>query len=157
MDQIANDRLYPAHPLPGVGAVVWNGREILLERRGQPPAQNTWALPGGLIEVGEQAEVAIQREIMEECGITVKVGPVLGLFEPVQRDADGRVQYHFLVIDFLATYLAGDLRVGDDAAEVRWVLPQQMAEYHLTAATSEMIQRGLALVGQETGDSDGSH
>ena len=85
-----------------MGAVVWNGQHVLLERRGQPPAQGSWSLPGGLIDIGETAEDAIRREVREECGIEVTVGPVLGFFEPIQRDADGRVRYHYVVVDFLA-------------------------------------------------------
>jgi mutator protein MutT len=138
------ERLYPARPLVGVGAVVWDGARVLLERRGRPPAQGSWALPGGLIEMGEAADAAVRREVREECGIEVAVGPILGLFEPVYRDPDGQVRYHFVVIDFLAYYESGELRVGDDAAEVRWVRPDDLPEYELSPATREMIDRALA-------------
>jgi 8-oxo-dGTP diphosphatase len=124
---------------------VLDGKRVLLERRGQPPAQGTWALPGGLIELGETAEAAIRREVHEECGIEVDVGPILGLFEPIYSDPDGRIRYHFVVIDFLAHYRAGVLRVGDDAAEAAWVDPADFAEYELTAATRNMIRRALEL------------
>jgi mutator protein MutT len=140
------DRLYPARPLVGVGAVVWDGGRVLLERRGQPPAQGTWAIPGGLVEVGETAEAAVRREVREECGIEVAVGPVLGLFEPIQRDPDGRVRYHFVVVDFLAYYVSGELHTGDDAAETRWVAPADLPRYDLSPATRAMISRALTLV-----------
>ena len=139
------DRLYPAYPMVGVGAVVWDGKHVLLERRGQPPAQGTWALPGGLIELGETAEVAVRREIHEECGIEVDVGPILGLFEPVYSEPDGRIRYHFVVIDFLAYYRGGTLRAGDDAAEAVWVDPVDFAGYELNPATRDMIGRALEL------------
>jgi 8-oxo-dGTP diphosphatase len=141
-----NDRLYPTRPMVGVGAVVWNGEQVLLEQRGQPPAQGEWALPGGLIEVGETAEAAVRREVREECGIEVAVGPLLGLFEPIQRDAEDRVRYHFVVIDFLAYYSAGELHHGDDAADVLWVDPKDLSHYALSSATKSMIERGLQLV-----------
>ncbi len=137
------ERLYPSRPLVGVGAVVWDGRRVLLERRGQPPAQGSWAIPGGLVELGETAEDAVRREVQEECGIEVEVGPVLGLFQPIHRDSDSRVRYHFLVVDFLAYYRSGDLRVGDDAADARWVAPADLPEYELNEATHEMIARAL--------------
>jgi mutator protein MutT len=143
------ERLYPARPLPGVGAVVWNGAELLLERRGRPPSQGSWAIPGGLIEVGETAEEAVRREVREECGIEIAVGPVLGLFEPIQRDPDGRIRYHYVVVDFLAHYVSGELRVGDDAADARWVAPAELARYELSPATREMIGRALALVSEK--------
>jgi 8-oxo-dGTP diphosphatase len=139
-------RMYPARPLVGVGAVIWDGARVLLEQRGQPPAQGTWALPGGLIELGETAEEAVRREVREETGLEVEVGPVLGLFEPLQREADGRVLYHFVVIDFLAYYVAGEPHPGDDAADVRWVTPEELAGYENSPAGLEMITRGLGLV-----------
>lgn len=137
------DRLYPAHPLVGVGVVIWDGRRVLLARRGKPPAQGSWALPGGLIEVGETAEDAVQREVSEECGIEVTVGPLLGLFEPIHRDQDGRVRYHFIVIDFLAYYRSGEYRPGDDAAELCWVAPEELDRFALSPATRSMIDRAL--------------
>ncbi len=137
-------RMYPARPLVGVGAVVWDGERVLLERRGQPPGQGSWALPGGLIDVGETAAAAVQREVREECGIEVAVGPVLGLFEPIQYDPDGRIRYHYVVIDFLATYQSGIVQVGDDAAELSWARPDELDGYALHPATRKMIERGLA-------------
>lgn len=145
-----SDRLYPTRPLVAVGAVVWDGRRVLLERRGQPPAQGHWAIPGGVVELGETVVVAICREVREECGIEIEVGPLLGLFEPILRDNDGRIRYHYTIIDFLAYYRAGELRPGDDAADVRWVEPDDLPHYELSAATREMIARALAQVqGQE--------
>ena len=139
------ERMYPSRPFVGVGAVVWDGRRVLLERRGQPPAEGTWAIPGGLVELGETVEAALRREVWEECGIEVEVGPVAGVFEPIQRDADDRIRYHFVVIDFLARYVSGELRRGDDAAEVRWVLPERLEQYDLAPETRHMIGRALEL------------
>ena len=140
------DRLYPARPLVGVGAVVWDGHRVLLERRGKPPAQGAWSLPGGLIEAGESAEEAVRREVREECGIEVAVGPVLGLFEPIHRDPDGRVRYHFVVVDFLAHHRSGEIRAGDDAADLCWVPPEELDRFALMPATRAMIDRALALL-----------
>jgi 8-oxo-dGTP diphosphatase len=144
-----SDRLYPAHPLVGVGAVIWDGSRVLLERRGRPPAQGAWSLPGGLIEIGETAEEAVRREVKEECGIDVTVGPLLGVFEPIHRDADGRVRYHFVVLDFLARYRDGGLKAGDDAADLCWVLPDEIEGFSLLPATHSMIDRAIALLKAE--------
>jgi 8-oxo-dGTP diphosphatase len=140
------DRLYLLRPMVGVGAVVWDGKNVLLARRGRPPAAHTWALPGGLIELGEVAAEAVCREVQEECGITVTAGPVLGLFEPIERDPDDRIRYHFVVVDFLAYYSGGELRAGDDATDARWVAPADLPVYDLRPAIREMIERALALV-----------
>lgn len=146
MTEDRSTRMYPARPLVGVGAVVWDGARVLLERRGQPPGQGSWALPGGLIDVGERAEAAVQREVREECGIEVSVGPVLGLFEPIEHDGDGRIRYHYVVVDFLARYLSGEARAGDDAAGLAWVTPDELADYELQAPTRAMIERALAIL-----------
>jgi mutator protein MutT len=126
----------------------------LLERRGKPPAQDTWSLPGGLIELGETAAEAVRREVREECGVEVEVDDVLGVFEPIFREPDGRIRYHYVVIDFLARYRSGELQAGDDAAETRWVAPEDLAEYELSPAAREMIRRALARAGvaSATGD-----
>ncbi|PKO23597.1 MAG: NUDIX hydrolase [Chloroflexi bacterium HGW-Chloroflexi-1] len=145
-----SERMFPTRPLAGVGAVVWDGARLLLEQRGQEPARGLWAVPGGLIELGETAEDAVRREVREECGIDVTVGPLLGLFEPVQRDPDDRIRYHYVVIDFLAYYRSGTLRVGDDAADVRWVAPADLAQYEMLPATRAMIDRALAHLNGET-------
>lgn len=141
------DRTYPQRPLVGVGAVVLGSEKILLAKRGKPPAKGSWSLPGGLIELGETAEQAIIREVMEETGLTVRVGPVLGLFEPIHQDADGRIQYHYVVIDFAAYYESGILEPGDDAADLRWVLPADLPDYNLLSATQDMIDRALRVAG----------
>jgi ADP-ribose pyrophosphatase YjhB (NUDIX family) len=85
----------------------------------------------------------VRREVLEECGIEVTVGPVLGIFEPIHRDQDGRVRYHFVVVDFLAHYHSGKPRAGDDAAELRWVLPKDLDQFALMPATRAMIDRAL--------------
>ncbi len=139
------ERMYPSRPLVGVGAVVWDGARVLLIRRGHPPAAGAWSLPGGLIELGETATYAVQREVREECGLEVAVGPVLGVFEPIQRDEQARVVYHFVVIDFLAHRISGEAQAGDDADEVRWVTPEELATYPLTDAVRQMIARALEL------------
>ena len=141
-----SERLYPGRPLVGVGAVVCDRGRVLLERRGQPPAQGSWSLPGGLIDVGETAEDAIRREVREECGIEVTVGPVLGIFEPIVRDPDGRVRYHYVVVDYLAYYHGGAVQAGDDAADLAWVAPEDLDAYALLPATQRMIERALAVV-----------
>lgn len=146
MTEDRSQRMYPTRPLVGVGAVVWNGSRVLLERRGQPPAQGSWSLPGGLIDVGETAEAAVQREVREECGIDVTVGPVLGIFEPILRDPDGRIRYHYVVVDFLTHYVAGELQVGDDAAEICWAAPDDLDRYALNPATRNIIERALAAI-----------
>jgi mutator protein MutT len=126
----------------GVGAVVWRDGAVLLERRGQPPAQGSWSLPGGLVDVGETLEQAVAREVREECSVEVTVSELLGVFEPIVRDDDGRIRYHYVVVDYLAFYSGGEVTIGDDAAELRWVRIDELHEYPLLPATRDMIERG---------------
>jgi len=151
MADVLSDREYPQRPLAGVGAVVWDGERVLLERRGQPPAQGIWSLPGGLVELGETAAQAVAREVREECGIEVEVGDVLGVFDPIFRDPDGRIRYHYVVVDFLVYYRGGELRAGDDAADARWVTPEELAGYALSPAATEMIGRALERIRRDGG------
>ena len=147
-----SDRSYPLRPLVGVAGVVWDGERLVLVKRGRPPAQGSWSIPGGLIELGETpAEQALRREIREECGITVAVGPILGLFEPIERDPGERVRYHFVVIDFLSFYVSGPLQVGDDAGEARWVTPAELPRYDLLPATRSMIRQAVDIISADTG------
>ncbi len=125
----------------GVGAVVWRDGAVLLERHGQPPAQGSWSLPGGLVDVGESLEQAVMREVREECSIAVRVGPLLGAFEPIVRDDDGRIRYHYVVLDYLAFYESGEAAIGDDAAELHWVSVDELDAYPLLPATRDMIDR----------------
>lgn len=149
MTEDRSEREYPQRPLAGVGAVVWDGARVLLEQRGKPPAQGAWSLPGGMIELGETAAQAVAREVREECGIEVEVGEVLGVFDPIFRDPDGRIRYHYVVVDFLVYYRGGELRASDDAADVRWVAPADLADYPLSEAARGMIGRALAHVGHK--------
>jgi mutator protein MutT len=141
MSEDRSERLFPRRPMVGVGAVVLRDGCVLLERRGQPPAQGSWSLPGGLVDVGERLEEAVRREVREECAIEVEVGPLLGVFEPIVHDDDGRIRYHYVVLDYLARYVSGDLAIGDDAAELRWVAFSELEEYLLLPATRDMIER----------------
>lgn len=114
-------REYPEHPMIGVAAIVLRGQEVLLVQRGREPARGYWGFPGGLLELGESATAGVRREVLEECAVEVDVGPLLAVFEPVERDGDGRVRFHFVVLDYLASYVSGELRPADDAADARWV------------------------------------
>jgi 8-oxo-dGTP diphosphatase len=97
------------------------------------------------VDAGERLEEAVRREVREECAIEVEVGPLLGVFEPLVWDDDGRLLYHYVVLDYLARYVSGDPVIGDDAAELRWVAFDDLDEYPLLAVTREMIERARNL------------
>lgn len=139
-------REYPDHPFVAVGAIVVRQDGcVLLVQRGRPPRQGEWSLPGGLVELGETLADAVRREVREECAIEVEVGPLVGAFEPIERDSAGRVQFHYVVLDYAAIYVAGELHHASDAVDAVWVAPAQLAEYGLRPTTLDMIERALTL------------
>lgn len=107
-------------PVLGVGALVTHQGDILLVQRGRPPHQGEWALPGGKVEWGESLQCAVEREIKEECGIEICAGKIVHHFEEIITGSNGEIDYHFVVIDLLATYEGGNLIAGDDAQRVAW-------------------------------------
>ncbi|MEQ9640042.1 MAG: NUDIX hydrolase [Alphaproteobacteria bacterium] len=143
---VDTSRLYPSRPLPGVGAVVLRGDEVLMIQRGKPPRLGQWSLPGGLHEVGETAEAAVIREVMEETGIAIRVERLIDHVNVIQHDDDGRVKVHYLLLDFLAVPVGGRLQAGDDAADARWVPVADVDGMGLWEETRRMIHRGAELL-----------
>ena len=134
---------YPQHPRPAVGAVVFKGDRILLVKRGQPPAQGQWAIPGGNIQLGESLQAAAQREILEETGITIKASKPVYTFDAIIEDDDGRIRFHYVIVDLLAEYVKGELRPGDDAADARWVAADELPALNVSAPTLKLLREQL--------------
>lgn len=113
-------RAYPDRPVAGIGVLVWRGDELLLVERGRPPRQGEWSLPGGAQELGETLFEGAVREVLEETGLTVVPTGIVTAVDIIDRDADGRVRYHYTLIDIAAEWQEGEAVPGDDAAAVRW-------------------------------------
>jgi 8-oxo-dGTP diphosphatase len=137
-------REYPQSPLVGVGAVIVEDHRVLLVRRGQPPLLGEWSLPGGVLECGETLREAVVREALEETGLVVETGEMLGVYERVIRDDEGRVRYHYILLDFLCRAVGGDLKAASDAADVRWSTPDQLSALKLAHDTNDVVLKGLA-------------
>jgi 8-oxo-dGTP diphosphatase len=135
-------RHHPDQPLVGVGAVVFKGDEVLLVRRGQEPARDSWSLPGGLVELGETLGAAITRELLEETGLTVTLLGITAVAERIFPDPDGRIAYHYVLVDFLCDYLAGELTPASDITAARFVPISDLAAFHLPTYTADIIRRG---------------
>ncbi len=141
-------REYPESPLVGVGAVIVehhrDDNRVLLIRRGQPPLLGEWSLPGGVLECGETLREAVAREAREETGLLVETGEMLGVYERVIRDDEKRVRYHYVLIDFLCRAVAGDLKAGSDAADVRWFTRDELPALNLAYDANDVVRKGLA-------------
>ncbi len=137
-------REFPEVPLVGVGAIIIEDGRVVLVKRGHPPLQAEWSIPGGVLEIGELVREAAIREAREETGLTVEPGELLGVYDRVLRDADQRVQYHYVLIDFLCRRVAGDLAAASDAAEVRWFSREELPALNLAEDTLDVIRKGFA-------------
>lgn len=133
-------------PAVGVGAVILDGDRVLLVKRGHAPLKGEWSLPGGSVELGETLETALAREVLEETGLDVEIGPVVEVFDRIDRAPDGRIAYHFVIVDFACTVKAGDIRHGSDADDARWVSVSELAVYRVTPKATTVIHRALELM-----------
>jgi 8-oxo-dGTP diphosphatase len=148
-------REYPDYPRVGVGAVVLDKGRVLLVRRGGNPSPGKWSLPGGLVELGETAVEAVQRELREECSIDIDVVDVAGVIDRVVRDAAGRIRYHYVLVDYLAFTASDAICAGTDAAEAQWVELDRVGELDVTEGLMAMIERAVALAERGRGAQGG--
>jgi ADP-ribose pyrophosphatase YjhB (NUDIX family) len=140
-------REFPEVPLVGVGAIIIDDSRVLLVKRAHPPLQSEWSIPGGVLEVGELVREAAIREAREETGLTVEPSDLLGVYDRILRNPAQRVQYHYVLIDFLCRRVAGDLSAASDAAEVRWFSREELAALRLAEDTLDVIQKGFRKLG----------
>jgi 8-oxo-dGTP diphosphatase len=138
-------RTYPSRPIVGVGAVILiDGRVVLAKRRHEPLA-GQWSLPGGTLELGETLEAGVAREMLEETGLVVEVGPVIEVFDRILLDEHRKVRYHFVLVDYLCRPLGGTLRSDSDVSEVALADPFDLETYHLAPKARDVIARALEL------------
>jgi ADP-ribose pyrophosphatase YjhB (NUDIX family) len=140
-------REYPSRPIVAVAGVVFiEGRVLLIKRRFEPLA-GRWSLPGGAVEVGETLAEGLAREMKEETGLDVDVGPVVDVFDRITRDEEGRARFHYVLVDYLCTRRAGTPTAGSDVAEVALAETGDLTRYDLTPKTIEVIGRARARSG----------
>lgn len=138
-------REYPERPIVGVGAVIVRAGQVLIVRRRYEPLAGRWSLPGGTLELGETLEAGLAREMQEETGLDVEVGPVIEVFDRILLDEARRVRYHFVLVDYLCRPVGGELRPGSDVDDAIFVDPAALAPYDLTDKARAVIDRALEL------------
>jgi ADP-ribose pyrophosphatase YjhB (NUDIX family) len=141
---MAMSREYPDRPFVGVGVVVWRGEEVLLIERGKGPRPGGWSLPGGAQELGETVRETARREIREETALEIEVTDLLDVVDLVRKDGEGRVRFHYTLVDFAAEWRSGEAVAGTDAAAVRWVPLEDLDGVELWEETRRIIKLSAA-------------
>ena len=136
-------RRYPKRPVVGVGGIVFSEAGVLLIKRGSEPGRGLWSIPGGAVELGETLHVACAREVLEETGLKVEVGPLVEVFERRMFDDAGAVEYHYVLLDYLCRCQADQPRNGDDAADAKWVSLAELEGVGLTPDTLRVIRKAI--------------
>jgi ADP-ribose pyrophosphatase YjhB (NUDIX family) len=137
-------RLYPEQPVVGVGGVVLNQGKILLEKRKNEPSRGKWSIPGGLVDLGEKLEHAVVREVTEETCLECLNEPVprlLDVVDNIDLDADGKVKYHFVIVDYFVKVKTANFKVASDAEALAWVPFDEVEKYDLTSSFRVFFQR----------------
>ena len=127
----------------GVGAIIVRDERVLLVRRAHPPLQGEWSIPGGLVETGETTQEAVIREVREETGLEIQVAKLAKVFERILRDQDSRVQYHFVLIDYLCRPISGEAKAGSDVTEVCWATLDELDSFAVARDTCAVIKEAL--------------
>lgn len=138
-----HSRRYPVRPLVGIGALIIEGDAVLLVKRAREPQKGRWSLPGGLLKVGETVLEGVRREVMEETGLIVEPLQFFTVFERIERDEQGRVEYHYVLLDYICRVMGGQARPGDDVADLVWVKQTDLNNYQLTEGTLPVIHEAF--------------
>ena len=133
------DRAYPDTPQVAVGAFVVKDNMVLLVKRNRPPSEGLWAIPGGGVELGETLQEAAEREISEETGIVIQAKKPIYTFDVIERDENGDIRFHYVIVDLAADYISGELSAGDDAVAVSWVSLEDLNERNVSDATRKFL------------------
>jgi mutator protein MutT len=137
-------RSYPERPIVGVGAIVLDGDRVLLVKRAHEPLKGEWSVPGGAVDVGETLEEAIRREVREETSLDIEVGPIVDVLDRIRYDPDGRVKFHYVLVDFVCRQVGGSLQCASDAEEATWAKRGDLGQYSVADATVSVIDKALA-------------
>ena len=134
-------RLYPDKPMVGVGVLIQDGDRYLLIKRAAEPDAGLWSVPGGMVELGERAKEAAEREALEETGLEVEIVEVLGVVDKIVEGDGNRIKFHFVIVDYLANPVGGSLEVSSDALDAKWVKPADFREYEMSPTLVVLLER----------------
>jgi 8-oxo-dGTP diphosphatase len=154
---VTGSREYPERPVVGVGGVVIAGGRALLIRRGNPPLEGEWSIPGGTLEVGETLLDGVKRELAEETGIEVRVGELIEVFERIFPDGEDQPKYHFVILDYLCEAIRGTARAGSDVTDVAWAAESELQKFSLTPTATRVIKKAFQMAQERDGRPSSGH
>lgn len=138
-------REYPSRPIVGIGGVVISSGRALLIKRGSPPLEGHWSIPGGLLEIGETLIEGVRRELREETAMEVRPLDLIEVFERIELDGSGKARYHYVVLDYLCHATGGEPRAGSDVTHVAWARPDELAQYSLSSMATRVIMKAFEM------------
>jgi len=144
-------RAYPSRPFVGVGVVIFKGDKILLAERNRRPNGKMWSIPGGAQELGETAEEAALREIREETDLEINILGLVDVVDVIRRDIEGKVEYHYTLVDFYAEWLSGEAVANDDVSDVKWVRLSEISDEFLQPITKSIIMKATTMMCRDLG------
>ena len=140
-------RRYPSEPLVGVGVVVFNDeKKVILVKRGNEPNKGLWAIPGGKVKLGEKVSETAHREVKEECNVHIELRDILGVVDLILKDSENNVQYHYILIDYLAQYKEGNLYPQSDVTDVAWFSQTDLNELDIPELTLKILEKAFNLI-----------
>ncbi len=144
---MAKGRSYPSRPHLAVSAAIIRDGKVLIVRRARPPARGVFTLPGGGVEAGETLHEAVMREVREETSLLVEPLGLAGYREVIARDADDRVERHFVILPFAARWISGEVVLNEELAEAHWLAPAELAGLTTTEGLADIVRAAFALAG----------
>lgn len=144
---MASMRSYPDRPFLGVSCAVWYRDKVLLVQRGRPPRENAWALPGGLVETGEQCSDAVCRELREETGLSIANPLFVELKDIIEPDPDGAIRHHFVLAVYAAIVDTDEVVAADDAKAAMWVRPDEISDHNVLRGIADSVRRSRTVLG----------
>jgi 8-oxo-dGTP diphosphatase len=152
-EHMTTRREYPELPMVGVGGVVIQDGRALLIRRGSEPLKGQWSIPGGMLEIGETLVEGVERELLEETGLTVSVIELIEVFERIshaQRATDdanpnARPQYHFVIVDYLCEVVSGVAIAGSDVTDLVFATEDELPRFNLTPTATRIFKKAFAM------------
>ncbi len=142
---VFDTRKYPVRPHIGVGVLLIRDNHLLLVKRKYNPDAGYWSIPGGHLDLGEKIQKAAVREAFEETGFKVKISKLAGIIDKIMVDNDGKIEYHYVLINYFVEQIEGDPnqapKAADDALDAKFVPFDELKDYKLTESLIELLKQ----------------